>query len=101
MADEVYEVEKLLRARGHGRARQFLVKWVGYDTVDSTWEPRKHIHPDLVTAFEEAEAKSRRSVDDDDDDWDEEEEEEEEDADGADTFWETWVPPVRRRHPRP
>ena len=93
MVDEVYEVDKLLKARGRGKARQFLVKWVGYDAKESTWEPRKNVHPDLVTDFEEAEAKLlRRYNDDDEDDEDEDEEEEEEDGDdGDDRFWEEWA----------
>ena len=108
MSDEVYEVDELLKARGHGKGRQFLVKWVGYNNAESTWEPRKNIHPDLVKGFEEIEAKKHRCVtsssDDDDDNSDDYNSAnhgiEKEQSDG-DEFWDTWVPPEKKSSEHP
>jgi hypothetical protein len=36
--DEQYEVEGILASRGKGARIQYLVKWVGYDQYESTWE---------------------------------------------------------------
>ena len=42
MADEIYEVERLLQARGSGKTAQYLVKWEGYTRCASSarWRPR-------------------------------------------------------------
>ena len=86
MADEVYEVEELLKARGHGKAREYLVKWVGWDQSDSTWEPRRNVHPTLLSEFDELHPT------DEEEEEEEEEEEGEDEEDGADKFWDTWMP---------
>jgi Chromo (CHRromatin Organisation MOdifier) domain len=40
---EEFEVEKILDARVHRRKQQYLVKWLGYETYDSTWEPEENV----------------------------------------------------------
>ena len=32
-----YEVEKILRHRGNGKHRQYLVRWLGYDESKDCW----------------------------------------------------------------
>ena len=42
--EDVFEVEKLLEWRqAAGGGREFLVKWKGYSTKDTTWEPEANI----------------------------------------------------------
>ena len=38
-----YEVEAILRHRGKGAQRQYLVSWKGYDLLEATWEPESHL----------------------------------------------------------
>ncbi len=40
---EEYEVEKVLDARIYRRKQQYLVKWLGYEMYDSTWEPEENL----------------------------------------------------------
>jgi hypothetical protein len=52
--EEEYEVEQLVAHRYHGRNKtlQYLVKWKGYPTSDTTWEPADQIHaPDLLKTY--------------------------------------------------
>ena len=35
--EEEYEVERLLRHRGYGKCRQYLICWKGYDTSKDCW----------------------------------------------------------------
>jgi hypothetical protein len=48
-----FEVEKVLNSRLHRRKVQYLVKWVGYDDSENTWEPARNLtHAwDLVRDF--------------------------------------------------
>jgi hypothetical protein len=48
-----FEVEKVLNSRVHRRKVQYLVKWVGYDDSENTWEPARNLtHAwDLVKEF--------------------------------------------------
>lgn len=43
MAEEFYDVEKFLKFRIHNNARQFFIKWLGYDTNENTWEPEENL----------------------------------------------------------
>jgi hypothetical protein len=38
-----YEVETILSSRKHGSVTQYLIKWLGYDDSENTWEPVKHL----------------------------------------------------------
>ena len=51
--DGEYVVERILAERKVGRGKQYLVKWAGYPTEESSWEPRKNLScPDLLAEFE-------------------------------------------------
>jgi len=38
--DKVFEVERIIAARGRGRGLRYLVAWKGYPPEENTWEPR-------------------------------------------------------------
>jgi hypothetical protein len=38
-----YEVEAILSSRKRGKTTEYLVKWLGYDESENTWEPIKHL----------------------------------------------------------
>ena len=38
--DKVFEVERIVAARGRGRGLRYLVAWKGYPPEENTWEPR-------------------------------------------------------------
>ena len=48
-----YEVEAILRHRGKGARRQYLVLWKGYDLSEATWEPESHLAnaPDILADY--------------------------------------------------
>jgi len=50
--EEEYEVEAIINDRSEdsdgGECREYLVKWKGYDTDESTWEPRHQLTDPLV-----------------------------------------------------
>ena len=52
--DEQYEVESILAKRGKGNRAQYLVKWVGYDQYESTWEKASNLAgaPEVIAAYE-------------------------------------------------
>lgn len=50
--DGQFEVEELIEKRRFYRGVQYLVKWRGYPDSENSWQKRKDIHPDIVTAFE-------------------------------------------------
>ena len=54
---DVYEPEKVLAQRLARGVTQYLVKWVGYETKDNTWEPIEHLAgcEDMVAEFKERE----------------------------------------------
>ena len=48
-----YVVERILAQRGATNRRQYLVKWAGYPTEESSWEPRRNLNcPDRLAEFE-------------------------------------------------
>ena len=51
--EETYEVERIVAVRGEGRAREYLVKWEGWEEKDNTWEPPSHLPKALILCFEE------------------------------------------------
>ena len=41
--EEEYEVEGILRHKGDGAWRRYLVLWKGYPLTEATWEPESHL----------------------------------------------------------
>lgn len=41
--ESYYTVERILRRRTRGRRTEWLVKWLGYDESEATWEPISHL----------------------------------------------------------
>ena len=40
---EEYEVEAILRHKGKGARRLYLVMWKGYPITEASWEPESHL----------------------------------------------------------
>jgi len=53
--EEEYEVEEVqqVHRQGRGRKLHYLIKWKGFPTSDSTWEPVEHLKhtPNLIADF--------------------------------------------------
>jgi len=60
--EEEYEVEDILKARGTGSRREYLVKWKGYDYDDSTWQSRADLKnaPTILRRFERQTGTARK-----------------------------------------
>ncbi|KAM3172150.1 hypothetical protein ACTXT7_015148 [Hymenolepis weldensis] len=43
MSDTEWEVEKILDVRVRDGIKEYLLKWVGYDESESTWEPQEYL----------------------------------------------------------
>ena len=41
--EEEYEVEAILRHKGKGARRLYLVMWKGYPITEASWEPELHL----------------------------------------------------------
>ena len=41
--EEEYEVEAILRHKGKGARRLYLVMWKGYPIIEASWEPESHL----------------------------------------------------------
>ena len=41
--EEEYEVEAILRHKGKGARRLYLVMWKGYPITEASWEPESHL----------------------------------------------------------
>ena len=41
--EEEYEVEAILRHKGKGTRRLYLVMWKGYPITEASWEPESHL----------------------------------------------------------
>ena len=41
--EEEYEVEAILRHKGKGAQRLYLVMWKGYPITEASWEPELHL----------------------------------------------------------
>lgn len=64
-AVEEYTVEKIVDSRINPdtKKKEYLLKWIGYDDADNTWEPEENLKcPDLIKAFEtEREAREKEN----------------------------------------
>lgn len=48
----IYEVEALIKHRGRGRTREFLVRWEGFVSKDDTWEKETNLScPQLLAKY--------------------------------------------------
>ncbi len=57
LGEQVYAAEAITKKRFHKGRTEYLVKWKGWDTKDSTWEPERHIlDPRLIEIFERKQA---------------------------------------------
>ena len=50
---EEFEVEDILGSRVYRNREEFLVKWKGYPTSESTWEPKENLDnaPDVLSKY--------------------------------------------------
>ena len=69
---EAYEVEEILAERtSRAKKPQVLVKWVGFDVLDATWEPLANMPPLVVKGWRMLQQKlSAQDCDSDDEDSD-------------------------------
>jgi Chromo (CHRromatin Organisation MOdifier) domain len=55
MSEEVFKVEKICRKKFDEKRKEwlYLIKWYGYDTDESTWEPEENLCyiPEVVAKF--------------------------------------------------
>jgi len=65
---ERYEVETILDQRERKGVKEMLVKWVGWDHEDNTWEPREHLEGtaeqvlmEFEQMYQETETKRKRA----------------------------------------
>lgn len=48
----IFEVETLIKHRGRGRIREFLVRWKGFKSKDDTWEKEKNLScPQILAKY--------------------------------------------------
>jgi len=50
-----WNISSIIKARGQGSRRQYLVRWEGFDPAWDTWEPREHMLEDAPEAVNEFE----------------------------------------------
>lgn len=60
--EEEFVVDRLLKKKGTGNETRYLVKWVGYDSSENTWEPEENLPFELIKEFEKSHKKPRRVV---------------------------------------
>jgi hypothetical protein len=56
---DYYEVEELLERKQQGNKTFYLVKWVNYDTSESTWEPEDNLDPTTVKKFNDHQSQKK------------------------------------------
>ena len=54
--EEEYEIEAIIAHRKNGKRRQYLVKWMGYESSENSWLTEAELthSPDLLKAYKEA-----------------------------------------------
>ena len=59
-----YEVESILRHKGKGARKQYLVLWKGYPLDEATWEPEAHLDhaPEVLEEYLRRVEKEERST---------------------------------------
>lgn len=63
--EEEYEVEKIVDKRIRRKKVEYLVKWIGWDDKDNTWEPVAHLEcQDLIEEFENMRSKEEEQASD-------------------------------------
>ena len=66
-AQDVYQVEKILRQRHLNGEHQFLMKWLGFPHSQNTWEPASNIiDKRSITEFYQQHPRAKRFDDDPD-----------------------------------
>ncbi|KIW99342.1 uncharacterized protein Z518_11417 [Rhinocladiella mackenziei CBS 650.93] len=48
LASEEYDVEKILKRRVMRGTPQYLIKWLGYDDCENSWEPEANLSEELL-----------------------------------------------------
>jgi len=58
----LYEVERVLGKRCRGNRIQYLVKWVGYEDHENSWEPEENLAEaqDAITKWEQTDQQKDR-----------------------------------------
>jgi Chromo (CHRromatin Organisation MOdifier) domain len=49
--NDVYEVEKVLDNQEINSKTHYLIKWLGYNTSENTWEPETNLSPETLTGY--------------------------------------------------
>ena len=59
--EEEYDVETIIGKRTRSGVTEYLVKWLGYEESESTWEKVTNLHcPEKVREFESISGRSQR-----------------------------------------
>ena len=48
----VYDAERIVAKKINSGKPLFMIKWQGYCSGQNTWEPKAHLTPELIEAFE-------------------------------------------------
>jgi hypothetical protein len=51
MGEQVHEADQLVAHRGQPGAREYKVRWAGYDDTADTWESASRIAPSLIYTY--------------------------------------------------